>query len=325
MKITRFLTFRLLTFILVCTSISTTAFASIWESGKIVYTSQFFGDLDIYSMGPHGDDKTRLTVSAANDYDPAWSPSGQHIVFVSDRSGQPDLYIMDDDGSNQERVRALSRHRTSPTWAPDGERIAYSLDIEGIYIWDFVLRSPEFLVAGANPAWSPDGRYITFISGGVGAEGKNGASLYIIDLETQIVRKLVDGDFFTELSDPTWGPQSIYIVFSGVDVFGNSGIYYVRRWGGEERRMNYWDGYHLHHPDISPYGGEMLLEVHPDDYTQQHIYKVTRRTNHWRRLTSPLNSTYNYDPDWWYPTTFPVEQRDSQFTTTWGELKKIND
>jgi len=325
MKITRFLTFRLLPFILVCTSISTSAFASIWESGKIVYTSQSFGDLDIYSMGPHGDDKTRLTSSATDDYDPAWSPNGQQIVFVSDRSGQPDLYIMDDDGSNKERIRIFSKHRTSPTWAPDGERIAYSLNLEEIYIWDFVLGLPEFLVAGANPAWSPDGRYIAFLQDGAGSGASEGASLYVIDLETRWVRKLVDGSLLTELSDPTWGPQSIYIVFSWVDTFGDSGIYYVPRWGGGARRMNYWEGYHLHHPDISPYGGEMLLEAHPDDYTQQHIYKVTRRTNHWQRLTSLLNSTYNYDPDWWYPTTFPVEQRDSQFTTTWGELKKIND
>jgi len=89
MNIIRFLTFRLLSFILVCTSISTTAFASLWESGKIVYTSQSFGDLDIYSMGPHGDDKTRLTSSAADDYDPAWSPSGQHIVLSLTEVGCP--------------------------------------------------------------------------------------------------------------------------------------------------------------------------------------------------------------------------------------------
>ena len=302
--------------------ISITAFASIWESGKIVYTSQNFGDLDIYAMGPNGDDKTLLTLSAADDYDPTWSPDGNQILFVSDRRGRPDVYIMDDDGDNQERVRILSRHRTSPTWAPDGERIAYSLNLEEIYIFNLVTRTPEYLVDGANPTWSPDGRYIAFIRGGTGANGGRGASLYVIDLDTLRVSKLVDGGLFTELSDPTWGPQSIYIVFSWVDGLAGSGIYYVPRWGGAAKRMNSWKGHHLHHPDISPYGGEMLLEAHPDDYSLQHIYKVTRRTNHWERLTSLSESTYNFDPDWWHPKTFPVEKQDSQVTTTWGELKK---
>lgn len=114
MKITRFLAFCLLSFTLIYTSIFTTAFASIWESGEIVYTSQTFGDLDIYSMGPNGDDKTLLTLSASNDYDPTWSPNGRQILFVSDRSGQPDIYIMEADGGNPEQVRILSKHRTSP-------------------------------------------------------------------------------------------------------------------------------------------------------------------------------------------------------------------
>lgn len=321
MKITSLRSFGILTLTLIYASVFATAFASIWESGKIVYTSQRgLDDLDIYTMGPNGDDKTPLTLSAANDYDPTWSPNGKQILFVSDRSGRPDIYIMDDDGDNQERVRLLTRHRTSPTWAPDGRRIAYALNLQRIYIFNLVTRLPEYLIDGANPAWSPDGRYIAFIRGGIGAEGKNGASLYVIDLETLLVRKLVTGDSFLEISDPTWGPQSTYIVFSQVGVSEETGIYYVSRWGGVPKRLYYWDDYHLHHPDISPYGGETLFEVHPHDYTHQHIYKLTHRTTHSQQLTS--GSGYNFDPDWWHPTSFPVEKRDSQVTTTWGEIKK---
>ena len=54
------------------------------------------------------------------------------------------------------------------------------LNLQGIYIFNLVTRLPEYLIDGANPAWSPDGRYIAFIRGGIGAEGKNGASLYVM-------------------------------------------------------------------------------------------------------------------------------------------------
>ena len=309
---------------LVCAIICSTAFASIGESGKIVYTSQTFSfsDLDIYSMGPNGDDKTPLTFSAADDYDPTWSPSGRQILFVSKRGGIPDIYIMNDDGSNPRQVRSTPGHRTSPTWAPDGQRFAYSYNLDQIWIYDFVTLSAEYLVNGANPTWSPDGRYIAFIRGGSGSNGWDDASLYVIDLETNMERELVPGTLSSELSDPTWGPQSDYIVFSWIKFFSGSGIYYVPRWGGEAEMISHGGDDHLHHPDIAPYGGEMLVEFHPSDYTMQHIYKVTRRTNNWQRLTSTLDSTYNYDPDWWHPTSFPVQPQASQLITTWGKLKK---
>ena len=306
---------------LVCASIYSITSASIWESGKIVYTSQssIITDLDIYSMGPNGDDKTLLTFAATDDYDPTWAPSGRQILFVSEQEGQPDIYIMDSDGGNQRRVRSSPSHRTSPTWAPDGQRFAYSWNLEEIWIYDFVTVSPEYVVDGANPAWSPDGRYIAFIRGGSGSNGWDNASLYVIDLETGTESKLVDATPFSELSDPTWSPQSDYIVFSWLNFF-TGGIYYVARWGGEAKIMSQSEGHHLHHPEIAPYGGEMLMEVHPDDYTMQHIYKVTRRTNNWQRLTS--GSGYNFDPDWWHPTSFPVQPQTSLSTTTWGELKR---
>lgn len=307
----RFLALSVLTLV----SVSICANASIWESGKIVYTSQIFStsDLDIYSMGPNGDDRTILTDSIADDYDPTWSPNGRQILFVSERDGQPDIYIMDNDGGNQRPIRVVHKHRTSPTWAPDGQRIAYSLDSEQIFIYDLIRAVPEYIVAGANPAWSPDGRYIAFIRDG---------SLYVIDLETMIESKLVDSALFGELSDPTWGSQSNYIVFSWVGLLTDSGIYYVPRWGGVAEILHQVQGHHVHHPDIAPYGGEILVEVHPDSFTEQHIYKVTHRTNNWQQLTLDSNSTYNYDPDWWHPTSFSVQPNDSQSTTTWGQLKK---
>lgn len=323
MKITRYLAFCVIALAFAYASVCSPVFASIWESGKIVYTCDF-GDLDICSMGPNGGGRTVLTTNLADDYDPTWSPDGTEILFVSERGGQPDVYIMDANGSNQRRVRRNSGHRTSPTWAPDGRRIAYSWNEEDIYIYNLVTGASEFLVSGANPAWSPDGRYIAFIRGGTWPEAWNGASLYVINVETGSEWRLVRGIANSQLSDPTWGPQSINILFSWRDrnLTNDYNIYYVPSWGGDAKAINSWDGNHLHHPEVAPYGGEMLVEVHPNEFSMQHIYKITRGTNNWRRLTSSSDALYNYDPDWWHPSSFPVEPQASQLTTTWGELKK---
>lgn len=322
MKATRYLAFCVIALALGYASVCPPIFASIWESGKIVYTSRH-GDLDICSMGPNGGGRAILTTNPADDYDPTWSPDGTEILFVSERGGQPDVYIMNANGSNQRRVRRNSGHRTSPTWAPDGRRIAYSWNEEDIYIYNRFTGASEFLVTGANPAWSPDGKHIAFISGGSRFNVYTGASLYVINVQTGIKRRIVRGIADAMISDPAWGPQSNYILFRYDAGYGFPRVHSVPRWGGESTVIARWEDHFVYSPAVAPYGGEILVAVWDVFSTEAaHIYKITRRTNNWQRLTSSSDSTENGDPDWWHPSSFPVEPQASQLTTTWGELKK---
>lgn len=322
MKVTRYLAFCVIALAVVYANVCSPVFASIWESGKIVYTSRH-GDLDICSMGPNGGGRTVLTTNLADDYDPKWSPDGTEILFVSERGGQPDVYIMNANGSNQRRVRRNSGHRTSPTWAPDGRRIAYSWNEEDIYIYNRFTGASEFLVTGANPAWSPDGTHIAFISGGSRFNPYTGASLYVINVQTGIKRRIVRGITDAMISDPAWGPQSNYIVFRYDAGYGFPRVHSVPRWGGESTVIARWEDHFVYSPAVAPYGGEILVAVWDVFSTEAaHIYKITRRTNNWQRLTSSSDSTDNDEPDWWHPSSFPVEPQASQLTTTWGELKK---
>ena len=72
-------------------------FAKAPTTPKIVFTSsRADGNVrDIYIMDTDGHNQVNLTDHHADDLEPVWSPTGEHILFVSDRAGVPDLYLME--------------------------------------------------------------------------------------------------------------------------------------------------------------------------------------------------------------------------------------
>ena len=80
------------------------------------------------------------SLSAINDYDPAFSPDGKLIAFISSRDratnsdenrryGQ-ELYIMNSDGSSQRRIGGPdpSGGEAHPAFSPDGQKILYAAE-----------------------------------------------------------------------------------------------------------------------------------------------------------------------------------------------------
>ena len=57
--------------------------------------------------------------------------SAQRITFVSDRDGNVEIYIMDVDGSNQIRVTQNGAVDEQPQWSPDNKWIAYVSEESG--------------------------------------------------------------------------------------------------------------------------------------------------------------------------------------------------
>src|SRR5262249_20459202 len=126
----------------------------------------------------------RLTrTSGADDFQPAWSPGGQHIAFVSTRAGQAQIYVMNADGSGQRRLtNPPGSANTSPSvnygpaWSPDGQHLAFVSTRDGnaeIYVMNPDGSHPVNLSHDAGMddgtgliAWSHDGGTIAY--GGVG-------------------------------------------------------------------------------------------------------------------------------------------------------------
>ena len=117
--------------------------------------------------------------------DPAWSPDGRQIAFAGVRGGITDLYVVDVGGPTDGRVRQLTNDRYAdlqPAWSPDGQTLAFSTDRGPSTDFVRLTFSPMQLalytvatgeietldlfgdVKHINPAWSPDGQSVYFLS-----------------------------------------------------------------------------------------------------------------------------------------------------------------
>ena len=119
-----------------------------------------------------------MNTSAADDEQPAWSPSGGKIVFTRTvNGGAPTIFTTNLRG-DRSKTEALDCckggdrhliHGTEPAWSPDSSKIAYVRPGPQSEIWVASVdgsRKEFKLTDGDQPNWSPVGDHITFVRGG---------------------------------------------------------------------------------------------------------------------------------------------------------------
>lgn len=167
---------------------SGSAFMPSGES--LLLTLSHSGNPDIYEISLEGKILRRITngPNRAMNVESSPSPDGQKIAFSSDRSGQPMVYVMDSNGKNIKRMTFAGRYNASPSWSPDGKMLAFAgtdraegpekLVFFDIFVVDVatlkLTRVTSALKANGRPAdnespsFSPDGRYIMYVSNRTG-------------------------------------------------------------------------------------------------------------------------------------------------------------
>lgn len=159
------------------------------DASQIVFVSDFDGDDELWLVDINTRAVTKLTENDdIQDRDPDWSPDGTRIVFASDRQfvNSYEIYVLEfvvqQDGAqlspldSPNTITQLTTDQGSslqPKWSDDGNWITYVNDGDGdgdILIMDSsglrrqVLTLDDRGAEDKNPSFTPDRRYISFIS-----------------------------------------------------------------------------------------------------------------------------------------------------------------
>lgn len=225
-----------------------------------------------------GGEPGRFTQGGGKDTAPRWSPDGGRLAFLSDRDGgKAQLFVIDLEGGEAQKLTDLPDGASSPVWSPDGTRLAvevrtsaaesggekpknpparvittlkYRANGEG---FTYDRRRHIFLVDACNgetrqltdggwddtqPAWSPDGRRIAFVSARhEDRDHDRAADIFVVDASGGEPVLITPGGGSIAL--PAWSPDGESIAYLGYadaeDAPRNSRLWLIAASGGKPR------------------------------------------------------------------------------------------
>jgi Tol biopolymer transport system component len=151
------------------------------DGARIVFVSERRGNRDVMVCNADGSDPRFLTDDPGHDIHPVWSAEGARIMFSSNRGNDDpadyDIYEMASDGTDLRRITSGPEVDTYSSRSPDGRKIVTRRVIGGnneVFVLDADGSNPVNLTSDAErydgwPVWSPDGAWIAFASGRMGA------------------------------------------------------------------------------------------------------------------------------------------------------------
>jgi TolB protein len=239
------------------------------DGDRIVYAAQIgttaedSSQTEIYVMRADGTERRGLTENDVFDGFPSWSPDGTRIAFTRAGTAGGGLFVMDADGGDEQQLTRTARTRfdLAPAWSPDGSQIAFTRiapsagpDLRSVALYAVTPddgRTRKLADAGADTAWSPNGRRLAFVSyrDRFGQtcfhECSTSGEIYLLDLETGSVRRLARSQ--ADDRSPAWSPDGRLVAFvsdrSNRQEHANE-IYVMSPSGGDLRRLtrnDVWD------------------------------------------------------------------------------------
>lgn len=92
------------------------------DGGRLVFSANFSGAWRLWSVLPDGSGLQRVTAAEEEEHQPAVSPVSGEILYIDSRRR---LQVMQADGTGVHPVPADGGIHAQPAWSPDGERVAF--------------------------------------------------------------------------------------------------------------------------------------------------------------------------------------------------------
>jgi Tol biopolymer transport system component len=241
----------------------------------------------------------------------AFSPDGSQIAFTSDA----DIFVMNADGSNLRQlttdpVTSLSLignnyWDSDPAWSPDGQQIAFMtarnntmwsyVDCD-IYIMNADGSNPHLWFASNyagidyEPAWSPDGNWIAFGSGGKGSS----RNIYVLPVGAGSGGGAVTHFDGANVAAPSWSPDAERLVFGKNDLGQELSEIYVVGVDGSGLTVLTTLNARSTDPAWSPDGRKILFQSNVSGLNN--IYVMNPDGTGLTQLTKDAGD--NYSPNW---------------------------
>ena len=171
-----------------------------------------------------GGDAARVTNTAGEEAELAWSPDSRRIVYRSDRDRTHHLFMYDFTTGQETQLTSGAQRDNMPRFSPDGKWIAFERNSRELRVIDPATKEEKLIASGVfdtppffdprDYVWSPDSRFIAYVSAGA----KVFTSVFVAPVASDTPLKAGAGQQISYLANTSagalaWSPDGTYLTF----------------------------------------------------------------------------------------------------------------